>query len=204
MHKTKEIIFVLDPMCSWCWGFEPVVESLIASLPHRIKVSLVLGGLRSQGDQEWNDEFREFLYHHWRNVQHKTGQMFNSAILERDEFQYNTEPSCRAVVTIRALDRTKQFSFFSALQKAFYLHNEDITQDKVIEKIAKEEGIDAEAFMQLFSSEEMRVKTEADAYKARSMGANVFPSLVIIDEEGHLCVMKGYRDYEEVKKLLQM
>ena len=203
MNKTQEIIFVADPMCSWCWGFEPVMASLVETLPDTIKVSLRLGGLRSEGDQEWNDEFKEFLRHHWKHVQETTAQAFNTALLDREYFEYNTEPSCRAVVTMRELDKTKQFTFFNALQEAFYLRGEDITQDEVIAKIAEQEGIDKKVFLSLFVSEGMKEKTKADVYKARSMGANVFPSLVIIDDEGHLCVMKGYRDYEEIRRLLE-
>ncbi len=202
MSKTQEIIFVADPMCSWCWGFEHVVESLIADCSDTIKVSLLLGGLRSEGDQEWNEAFKEFLSKHWTHVKEKTGQDFNTALLHREEFIYNTEPSCRAVVTMREFDKTKQFTFFKALQEAFYLHSEDITQDDVIGRIAEQEGVDKESFLSLFRTQAMKEKTKADSYKARSMGANVFPSLVIIDEEGHLCVIKGYRDYDEVKKLI--
>jgi putative protein-disulfide isomerase len=202
MNKTEEIIFVADPMCSWCWGFEPVMSSLVANLPDTIKVSLLLGGLRAEGDQEWDDEFKEFLRHHWKNVQERTGQSFNLALLEKEDFDYNTEPSCRAVVTMRELDKTKQFTFFKALQEAFYLRGEDITQDEVIVKIAEDEGVDKEAFLRTFLSAGMKEKTKTDIYKSRSMGANVFPSVVIIDDEGHLCVVKGYKDYEEIKKLL--
>ncbi len=202
MSKTQEIIFVADPMCSWCWGFKPVMESLIADLSGSIKLSLLLGGLRSEGDQVWDDEFKVFLHNHWTHVKEKTDQDFNTALLEREEFVYNTEPSCRAVITVRELDKTKQFSFLTALQEAFYLRGEDITQDDIIARIAEQEGIDKESFLRLFRTQAMKDKTKADSYKARSMGANVFPSLVIIDEEGHLCVIKGYRDYDEIKKLV--
>lgn len=202
MNKTQEVIFVADPMCSWCWGFESVMTSLIANLPDTVKVSLLLGGLRSEGDQEWNDEFKEFLRHHWSNVEEKTAQGFNTALLGKEDFDYNTEPSCRAVVTVRELDKTKQFTFFKALQEAFYLRGKDITQTDVIADIAVAEGMDRSGFIKLFDSGEMKAKTKADVYKARSMGANVFPSLVLIDTEGHLCVIKGYKTYEEIRHLV--
>lgn len=202
MNKTEEIIFVADPMCSWCWGFEPVMTTLIASLPDTVKVSLLLGGLRSEGDQEWNDEFKSFLRHHWNNVQERTAQNFNTVLLDKEDFDYNTEPSCRAVVTIRELDKTKQFTFFKALQEAFYLRGEDITQTDVIADIAVKEGMGRSGFIDLFDSDEMKEKTKADGYKARSMGANVFPSVVLIDTEGHLCVMKGYKTHIELRRLL--
>ena len=70
------------------------------------------------------------------------------------------------------------------------------------EEIAKQEGVDTERFLALFTSQAMKEKTEADVYRSRSMGANVFPSVVLIDDEGHLCVIKGYRSYEEIQRLI--
>ena len=203
MNYTKEIIAVLDPMCSWCWGFEPVLEELQKTLPKDTKLSLILGGLRSKGDQEWNDTFRSFLKEHWTNVQSQTQQKFNMSFLDKEAFEYDTEPACRAVVVVRELDDRKQFSFFTALQKAFYQDAKDISSTDVIKKIVEEEGIEVEVFMNLFESQEMKDKTKSDSYKARSMGANAFPSLVFIDEEGHLFVLKGYRPFEHIKKFMK-
>ena len=202
MNKKKEIVAVLDPMCSWCWGFEPVLQKLRDELSNEVEFSLILGGLRDSGEQVWDDAFKSYLREHWRSVQQKTGQAFNLDFFEREAFDYDTEPACRAVVTVRTLDRTKQFSFLNTLQKAFYLKGEDITQLDVITDIAEAEGIDRSEFATLFVSDEMKEKTKADVYKARSMGANVFPSVVLIDEEGHLCVIKGYRSYDEMRALL--
>lgn len=202
MNKKKEIVAVLDPMCSWCWGFEPVLQKLIEDLSDEVEFSLILGGLRNSGEQVWDDGFKRYLRSHWSSVEDKTSQGFNLALLEKETFDYDTEPACRAVVTVRTLDKTKQFSFLTALQKAFYLKGKDITQPDVIAGIAQAEGIDKSEFLRLFTSDEMKEKTKADVYKARSMGANVFPSLVMIDEEGHLCVIKGYKSYEEIRRLV--
>lgn len=203
MNKQKEIIAVLDPMCSWCWGFEPVLDALREDFSDEVKFSLILGGLRTKGDQAWDDDFKEHLRQHWQSVQAKTDQSFNPGLLQMKDFVYDTEPSCRAVITVRELDETKQFSFFKALQEAFYLRAEDITRTDIIADIAQGQGLDKDTFINLFESEQMQEKSQEDVYKARSMGANVFPSLVLIDEDGHLCVIKGYRSYKEMRTLLQ-
>lgn len=202
MNKKKEIVAILDPMCSWCWGFEPVLQKLRDELSDEVEFSLILGGLRNSGEQVWDDVFKTYLSRHWMSVEEKTAQEFSLGLLDKEIFDYDTEPACRAVVTMRTLDKTKQFSFLTALQEAFYLNGEDITQPDVIADIARAEGVDRSEFIALFVSDEMKEKTKADVYKARSMGANVFPSIVLIDEEGHLCVIKGYKSYEEVKRLL--
>ena len=39
---VRKLIYVGDPMCSWCWGFAPEIESLADDYP----IEVVVGGLR--------------------------------------------------------------------------------------------------------------------------------------------------------------
>ncbi|MBK7634297.1 MAG: hypothetical protein IPJ13_08365 [Saprospiraceae bacterium] len=36
---------------------------------------------------------------------------------------YDTEPACRAVVTVGKMDVSKQYAYFKAVQSSFYYHN---------------------------------------------------------------------------------
>lgn len=200
MNYKKEIIAVLDPMCSWCWGFAPVLEKIKENLPADTKLSICMGGLRSSGEQNWTEEFRSYLKENWDNVNRYTAQNFNIKLLEKKDFDYNTEPSCRAVLCVKTMDESKVLSFMHHLQKAFYEEALDITQTDIILDIVKQEGLDEQIFSSLFESKKIIEATLGDKYKARSMGANSFPSLVFIDLEGHLYVLKGYKDYEDIKK----
>ena len=32
----KTLYYVADPMCSWCWGFQPVLEKVKEAVPERV------------------------------------------------------------------------------------------------------------------------------------------------------------------------
>lgn len=198
----KQLIFVLDPMCSWCWGFAPVLRELEIRYGHTFSISYLFGGLRNKGDQPWNDDFKAYLKQHWESVAVQTGQPFNSDFFQRRTFDYDTEPASRAMVCMRHLHPEKMLKYLHHLQQAFYQDTQDITQERVLVKLSESFGVDVEAFEALMHSEAIKEETIADRFKARSMGANVFPSVVMIDAEGHLCVLKGYRTYEELERLL--
>jgi len=57
----KELIFIIDPMCSWCWGFHPVIEELRQKYTDTYKFSLVVGGLRTSGQMEWNTQNKAYF-----------------------------------------------------------------------------------------------------------------------------------------------
>ena len=200
----KELIFVLDPMCSWCWGFAPVIEALLKRKSESYQFSLVVGGLRTKGEMPWNKTSKEYLKGHWKQVSQKTGQAFSDGLFEKEHFEYDTYPACKAVVTVRELfGMQSAFSYLHTIQEAFYTRSQDITNPDILEVLLKDMGLDSRAFKTFFESERAQVLMEHDFAKARSMGANAFPSIVRIDEEGHMVSQKGYRSLLEMQELLK-
>jgi putative protein-disulfide isomerase len=200
MHSLKQIIYVGDPMCSWCWGFAPELEKLRKHFEGQVVFSLCMGNLRN--GHTWDDAFKQFLHSHWNDVAARTGQPFDTSLLERETFDYTTEPACRAVCTGRMIDESKAFALFERLQKAFYAEGRDITDADTLYTLAEETGYDSDAFTTQFSSDAMREQVVSDRYKSRAYGANAFPSLVLIDDEGHLSVIKGYRTYGDILNMI--
>ena len=192
----SELIFVLDPMCSWCWGFHPVIETLRREYHDRYRFSLVLGGLRSSGQMLWSNESRAYLRQHWDAVAKRTGQPFVPNILNRSAFDYNTYPACKAVVTVRELwGEEAAFDYFAKIQHAFYAEGKDITSEEVLSAYVEE---DQDAFRLLYQSPRAETLMQNDFSKARVMGANAFPSVVKIDTDGHMVCTKGYQTLEEI------
>ncbi len=197
----KELLFVVDPMCSWCWGFDPVMEALGKS--NTFTFSLVLGGLRGKGDMTWDESSKRYLQSHWEQVAKSTGQSFSNALFEKDHFDYDTYPACKAVVSVRELfGMQKAFDYLHSIQKAFYREGQDITQVEVLKHLLDSIDVDVGKFDTFYKSDRAQLLMEHDFAKARSMGANAFPSVVIIDEEGHMICQKGYRSLLEMKKIL--
>lgn len=194
----EKILYVADPMCSWCWGFAPEIRKLRRHLSEEVDFALIMGGLRD--GHTWNSEFRSFLRENWKRVHRVSSQPFCDALLEEPAFDYTTEPACRAVVTVREYDEALAFDALFLLQEAFYARSLDITSHEVIADVLS--SLNIPMFEESFSSEQMRVLTRQDRNRARLYGASSFPSLVLLDDQGHLSVIRGYRTYEELTKAL--
>ena len=59
------------------------------------------GGLRAGNTQAMREKDRDYIRGAWTNVGQASGQPFDFSFFEREEFIYDTEPACRAVVTMR-------------------------------------------------------------------------------------------------------
>jgi putative protein-disulfide isomerase len=194
-----QLIFVIDPMCSWCWGFHPVIKELREYHSKDFQYSLVLGGLRTKGQMAWNDSNKKYLAQNWNAVGKKTNQPFNFSLLNREQFEYDTYPACKAVVTVRELwGEDASFEYLEKIQKAFYKQNIDIT---LIENLVTYIDKNKEEFLIFYRSKRAEILMKHDFSKARSMGANAFPSVVKIDKDGHMMCQNGYKTLDTILKL---
>jgi putative protein-disulfide isomerase len=201
---TRQVIYVGDPMCSWCWGFSPVKRALEEQCEGRAETLLVVGGLHPGTTEIQDDERKKFLEQHWLDVGQRTEQPFDFAILERDDFVYDTEPACRAAVTMRELrDNPTALAFFSALQKAFYQDGLDITETEILTTLAVDFGLDGAAFRDRFLSTEMRQATAADFDIARSFGVSGFPTVLVRENDDYAYLTIGYQPLDRVGPLLE-
>ena len=199
-QEGEEIIYIGDPMCSWCWGISPELNALQRfGAANAIPFTLVMGGLRPGGGQEWNEEFRGFLKHHWEEVNQRSGQPFGYDLFNLASFDYDTEPACRGLVTARAVAAEKALSFYELIQHHFYVQSKDPKQVEFYRPICEELSIDFTLFAQMFDSEDMKRQTAEDFGQSRQWGVRAFPSIVYRKDDQLYLIAQGYAKYDELK-----
>ncbi len=191
--------YFADPMCSWCWGFSPVIETLRDEYRERMKIALVLGGLRPGTTAPMTATEREDILHHWHTVQARTGQAFRFDGALPDDFVYDTEPACRAVVTVGGIDPAQIFAMFKAIQIAFYAAGRDVTQTGVLADLAAGFGVDGQAFLNDFDSDTARARTLAHFKQSRQAGVRGFPTLIVQQDTQLHPVSSGYLPLDTVR-----
>lgn len=193
-EPPHHFVYYADPMCSWCYGFSPVIKALEKQFAARLPVRTVVGGLRAGNTQAMRAQDRDYIRNAWTRVGEATGRPFDFAFFDREHFVYDTEPACRAVVSMRALDPDRTVTFMGAISEAFYGNNRDTTDADVLCEIAAQHGVEAEAFREVFMNEEIRNATQRDFYFSQQSGVQGFPCLMIGGEaSGYALVTNGYR-----------
>ncbi len=202
--SEQEIIYVGDPMCSWCWGISPQLNALRRQgTKEGIPFRLVMGGLRPGGGDPWNQKFKDFLQHHWEEVNKASGQPFSYDLLDLEEFNYDTEPACRAVVSVRTLAPEKELEFYEWVQHFFYVKSQNPALESFYEPICKKLEIDFDKFKVLFSSNEMTEATRADFVLNRDWGVQGYPAVLFRDKDQLHQVASGYADVNKMWKRIE-
>lgn len=185
-------------MCSWCWGFAPIIEAIRQRYADRLTIELILGGLRPGTKLPIASPQREEILGHWHNVQRLTGQPFQFEGAMPEGFIYDTEMACRGVVTTATLVPALTFPFFAAIQHAFYVNQIDVTKPENIAQLAGDMAIDTPTFMQLFESDAIKKQTQAHFKRAQQMGISGFPSLVLQNNADYRLLVSGYCPAEKL------
>jgi len=177
------LIYVGDPMCSWCYGFAAPLDQLLADPQDAapLQLALVMGGLRPFTTEPITPERANELAGHWHHVAQASGQPFTPApdtAIHQPGFVYDTEPASRATVTVRSLWPKLVWRYFKAVQHAFYAEGRNVTEPGVLADVAEAHGIPRIEFAQAFASQAMRDATLQDFQQSQSWGIRGFPTLV--------------------------
>jgi putative protein-disulfide isomerase len=206
----KELILVADPMCSWCWGFAPVLSAIREHYGDKLALTLIVGGLRVGNDKIMDAETKTYIHRHWKEVSKASGQPFDFNFFEREEFVYDSELACRACVTVRGIKPEVTLNYLELLQRSFYANNRDITNFSVLNSLAVSLGIDSENFTTIFQSKEARAATFDDFQVALNLGVTGFPTIVAVDKSSvedadnqFAYLNVGYRSFEALEPILK-
>ncbi|MEO9869752.1 DsbA family protein [Ekhidna sp.] len=204
LTEKTEIIYVGDPMCSWCWGISP---DLIKLRDHyrskEIGYRVMVGGLRPGGGDPWNDEMKNFLKEHWGHVTQASGQPFGYKLMEKDEFNYDTEPSCRAIIAARPLVQDQEMEFFEEVQRKFYVDSEDPKEVEFYQTICDKFDIDFEKFSERFESEEVRYETNNEFTLNRQWGVQGYPTMILLHNDQLFMIAHGYATFDQMNSQVE-
>ncbi len=199
----KEVFYVADPMCSWCWGFTPTLRGMAQALEGTAQLTFIMGGLRPLTRTPMDEAQRAEIEHHWQSVEERSGQTFDYDFFQRGEFIYDTEPACRAVCVVRAIARPLVLDFFEAVQRAFYAENRDVTDLGVLSEIARKQGVDHVSFEERFSDVASAYETAGDFHAARQLGVTGYPSVILRKGEDFALLTAGYQDWNAINEPLE-
>lgn len=194
----KTLLYIADPMCSWCWGFSPVMEAIQERYRKQVNIELLVGGLRPGNTERFDAHRRETILGHWRAVHNRTSQPFNFDFQMGEDFTYDTEPASRAVVVIRTLNPALAFAYFKDIQRAFYVENLDVTKEAVLTELAYAHGIVQDTFQKSFNNSDFKQKVWDEFGRCRQFGVSGFPSMLAMDGETPTPLSHGYLAIEEL------
>lgn len=205
-----KLIFVGDPMCSWCYGFGKEMTAF-KKLHPELPLEIVVGGLRAGATDVLDEAGKNFRLSHWARVEEASGLPFNrDGLMARKNFIYDTEPICRAVVAARVIAPDADLlAVFRALQHGFYVEAVDTTDGLILARLATDAllkdgySVDIHQFHQVWEADSTIALAKNDFARSRALGVRSFPALLLEINGEIQTISSSYAHVEELEKNLQ-
>ena len=194
-----KLVYVFDAYCGWSYGFAPTLAELVRRHPDA-EVEVVSGGLFTGPRRV---PIGEFGYVEGANakITELTGVRFGSAYSERiadGSFVMDSEAAARGVAALRSVAPDRIVELVAAVQHAFYVDGESLSDPLTYARIAEAAGIDAEAVVGAFDSAASADAAKADFQRAAALGVHSFPTLLVVEGEHSTMVAVGAATADDI------
>lgn len=202
LPQNPLLYYVTDPMCAWCYGFTPIIRRLRALWYGRLTVQVLVGGLRHTPQEPLTPDEKGRLAVSWHRAQGKSQLPFDYSFFLKDHSVYDTEPACRALLTVRHLRPNLALEVLRALHSAFYADGLDISRTEVLVRVLQPFGIDENLFLAVFETEEIYRQTQQEFQLIESWGVSTLPSVYLDHPQGPRLIARGYCDLPHLEEQL--
>lgn len=192
------LIYVMDPMCSWCYAFHPHLRDLISRLKQGVKVQCYMGGLAPDSDQPMPEDMQQAIQNTWHQIEQRTGTQFNYDFWTHCQPRRSTYPACRAVISAELTATGSGMQMAEAIQRAYYLEARNPSDLSTLTELAAEIGLDEKRFAsQMFSEKTARTLFE-DLHYCQQHGIQGFPFLGLEMQNGLEIICSGYCERDQL------
>ncbi len=189
-----KLIYVYDPMCSWCWGFRETWLKLQAAIGDKLAIEYKVGGLAPDSGEPMRKEMQQFLQQTWQRIEQQLGTPFNHEFWHTAQPRRSTYPACRAVLVARQQNKEQEMLY--AIQKAYYLDAQNPSDISTLASLAEQIGLEKNAFLKEIESEKINSLLMDEINQARSLPIQGFPSLVLENKGLYAAVPVNYLDWQ--------
>jgi protein-disulfide isomerase-like protein with CxxC motif len=208
-----EILAFTDPVCTWCWGSEPVLRKLEAVYGDQIRIRYVMGGLveniRNFYDSANNiggdpEQVNGQVARHWLEASERHGmpvrtdgfRLFSADVL-------STYPQNIAFKAVELTDADKAPAFLRRVREASAAEARETGRTEVLVELATEVGINLETLLQHLNDGSAEEAFRKDLSFTRQYAVRGFPTF-LLRYEGRELLLRGYQRFGGFKGAIDM
>lgn len=215
MNKDNfiEIIEFTDPVCSWCWGSEPLLKKLETRYEGKIKVNFVMGGL-VEDIRNFNDNSNGIggdlstvnfqIISHWLEASKRHGMP-----VEANDFELFSEED-NSTYPLNIAYKAAQFQneefankFLRKMREAVAAEAKKANKIEVLIELAQESGLEVAKFIENFSDGSAEKAFLEDQKICREYKVQGFPTFLVKFGEEKKVILRGYQSYENINAVIK-
>lgn len=212
MNNVVEIIEFTDPVCTWCWGSEPVLRKLETRFGEHVKISFVMAGL-VKDITSFYDGYNDIggdparsnanIARHWLEASERHGMPVQSEGFKLFSQEYpSTYPQNIAYKAAQIQDQVLANRYLRRIREASAAEAKLTNTTEVLVELAAEVGLDVARFLEDFSRGAAQKAFEQDLALTARYQAHGYPTFLVRFGEKET-ILRGYKRYEEFKAVME-
>lgn len=210
-NKKIEIIEFTDPVCSWCWGSEPIIRKLESRFKDKIDVKYVMGGL-VKDIRDFYDSYNgigkdpelsnENIARHWLEASNRHGMpvMTEGFSLFSDDHP-STYPQNIAYKAAQMQSTKLADKFLRRVREATSTEARQTNKLEVIIELVSEVGLDINGFLKNMNDGSAESAFIDDLKITKKYEVRGFPSFLIRYGESEI-LLRGFQSYESMRSVI--
>lgn len=195
------IYYVYDPLCSWCYGFSPVIKKTKTIYKDQFNFEVISGGMQSGERKQPVSAIRDYLKGAYKDVTARTGVEFGDKfmeVLEEGERMLDSIPPSIALSIVKDLKPEQALNFAASIQEAIYFDGFDWNSEDAYLPYIEDYDLDPEDFKRKFNEAYYLEKTLKDFKLAANFGVTGFPSVILKKDDKYYLIAQGFIPFEQL------
>ncbi len=209
--KIIEIIEFTDPVCTWCWGSEPIIRKLETRFDGDINIKYVMGGL-VKDIREFYDSYNGIgkdpelsnfnIAKHWLEASNRHGMpvMTEGFCLFTDEFP-STYPQNIAYKAAQMENEELANKLLRRIREATTTEAKQTNRVDILIELVSEVGLDVNSFLKHMNDGSAESAFYNDLLITKNYGVRGFPAFLIRYGEREVMI-RSFQNYEAFKSVI--
>ncbi|MDY5585141.1 MAG: DsbA family protein [Arcanobacterium sp.] len=184
-NPVRELIYVADAYCGWCYGFSKTITTLARDPELSIRV---MHGSLFSGDRALPISSYPHIPGANKRITELTGAKFGAGYLRRLEsgdLRIDSSDAARGLMALRAVaGKDRGVEALAAMQKAFYGEGHSLSEEAAYIFAAHELGINSALVLVELNNPENAFLAQEEQKQVYATGISHYPALLAITEVG--------------------
>ncbi|WP_026898341.1 DsbA family protein [Daejeonella oryzae] len=201
--KPYKIIYIFDALCTWCYGFSPVIKGLYDIFGSKFEFEVLSGGMILNERAGSHADPSQAINASYPNVESTTGITFGKAFLdhlEKGMINYSSEKPSIALSVFKTFQPEKAVLFAHDLQQSIYFDGKDPNSTELYRYLAVNFGIDPDEFESMLLQENYKDAAYYDFALVKQLQVESYPAVLVQENESKFfLIAKGFTDFETLE-----
>jgi len=198
-----KLIYIYDALCTWCYGFSPVIEAVHSKYKDQFDFEILSGGMitgtRTGPISVVYSKFKD----EYKQVEEITGIDFGEGFLhelDKGDMIMDSERPSIALSVFKSYQPKEAICFAYDLQQSIYYDGKQPNNDDLYRYHAVNFGIDPNEFIHKMHLEEFKQNAYYEFALARQLQVKNYPAAFIQTADNHFfMIARGFANLETME-----